>query len=586
MNRRQFVASWSRKIFFGFCWPVMCVLGLAYFQSYSVPQSFLAWIYYILTHIGQFGLITSVLYFILYLPFVLIFPSYYFSRIWIFFLILTINALLLADIGTFFQYKLHLNKLIFEFLLDGDFGVILGNSGSGLIFSFVFLLIIAVAIWFRGERTWKIMQGRFSNPVKNWYLLFILVSLLFGQLIYNSAAKNNNQQITRLGAIFPFHWPILLKDIMQGKRELESGAITAQKDFKYTQEKLVCSAKNNKNIVLIEIDHFRFDENTTELTPFLSHYQKHGKSFNHHYSGGNDYKTGLISLIYSIPSVYMKTVEENKIEPLIFSEMKNRNYLLMDFSSNSSPFNLVFNQSNLATGASAVERNISVFDKWKSWSDINFRGPEAKPFFAQIKFESHPLSNEQIEDVNSSNQDLLDQHKKSLTQIDILVNKIISDIQVKGLLKNTVIIITGISGIEFNDNQNDVWGTGAGFSEFQNHVPMIVMWPEKKFDQTQFLTSHYDLAPTLLKDLWGCKFKDREVGYGHSLFNKERKPYILMSDAKSFGILDYQKKMYITLDNDSYRVVDFNANKIAKYRVKKEIIYESLRDLSRMFKRQ
>ncbi len=78
MERRRFVLSWGRKIFFGLGWPLLCLLGLVYLKSGVIPKDTTSLIYYVLTSIGFFGLVTTILYFVLYLPFAIIFPTYYF----------------------------------------------------------------------------------------------------------------------------------------------------------------------------------------------------------------------------------------------------------------------------------------------------------------------------------------------------------------------------------------------------------------------------------------------------------------------------------------------------------------------------
>src|SRR4051812_12023787 len=103
MTRRNFALSWGRKMFFGLGWPLFSAIALNYLQSQILPTSVLGLIYFITTFIGQFGLLTALIYFVLYFPVIYIFPSYYFSRFWAIFLIMLTGLFILFDSVVFLQ---------------------------------------------------------------------------------------------------------------------------------------------------------------------------------------------------------------------------------------------------------------------------------------------------------------------------------------------------------------------------------------------------------------------------------------------------------------------------------------------------
>ena len=50
--------------------------------------------------------------------------------------------------------------------------------------------------------------------------------------------------------------------------------------------------------------------------------------------------------------------------------------------------------------------------------------------------------------------------------MDDLIGKVINQLKNKGLLENTIIIITGDHGQEFNDNKKGYWEHGGNFSKY------------------------------------------------------------------------------------------------------------------------
>ncbi len=93
MNRRSFVLSWGRKLFFGFSWPLTSLIALTYLRSYIVPHTTADWAYFIATYVGHFGMLNAIVYFLVYCPIVLLMPSYYISRFWSLILIMSLNCL-------------------------------------------------------------------------------------------------------------------------------------------------------------------------------------------------------------------------------------------------------------------------------------------------------------------------------------------------------------------------------------------------------------------------------------------------------------------------------------------------------------
>ena len=119
---------------------------------------------------------------------------------------------------------------------------------------------------------------------------------------------------------------------------------------------------------------------------------------------------------------------------------------------------------------------------------------------------------------------------------DTLIQKVIADLKAKDLLKNTVIMITGDHGQEFNDNHLNFWGHNSNFSDAQTHVPLVVWWPGKGPRKYQHRTDHYDLSATLMKEIFHCQNPPADFSSGEDLFKGVSHPWIVMGTYGNFAI--------------------------------------------------
>ena len=59
----------------------------------------------------------------------------------------------------------------------------------------------------------------------------------------------------------------------------------------------------------------------------------------------------------------------------------------------------------------------------------------------------------------------------SVHYVDRLVGEVLAEVEARGLLKNSVVLITGDHGQEFNDNRRNYWGHDSNFTPLQTGVP-------------------------------------------------------------------------------------------------------------------
>lgn len=111
------------------------VLSLLYLKASILPETFSEWIYVILTYVGHFGLINLLVYFLLYLPFALVMPTYYMARLWLLLLILGVNTFIFLDALSFSTYHLHLYSFVSQLFLKYGHQYLIGPDPAKIFLS-------------------------------------------------------------------------------------------------------------------------------------------------------------------------------------------------------------------------------------------------------------------------------------------------------------------------------------------------------------------------------------------------------------------------------------------------------------------
>lgn len=580
MNRKAFALSWGRKIFFGLGWVLISIVGLSFLQSKILPHGPMGWFFFLTSFIGHYGLIVSLLYFVFYYPIIWALPNYYASRMWSMLLIVASCLLLGFDSILFTQYRFHANSFILDLIFGGGSDSLKSFPTSGYILLFVGITTVSLIIWVRGEFLWRSMQGRFSNPVKNWYLVLILICLgiSHGMHIYGDA--NYSRSITRLTQLFPLYYPSTAKGLMS-----DYGMVAGNKasdpnkgftDFYYPSREPTCKDLDNKNILFIIVDKMKPEDISKEKTPAIEHFKTHGVSYENHYSGSNNSRGGLYSLFYSLPTTYWTASRNNQAGPMLIQELKKRQYDIGIFSSlpikDSELDKTVFlNVEPVVTDNTGYEKNIVTTESWKKWVNAHINGDPKKSFFGTIIYDVVD-KNETISSTSATEPGVVIE-KPAITQIDGLIKSVVDDLYRKDVLQDTIIIITANHAADTNLNEIEI---------SQVKVPLIGIYPEKKKMTIDEMTSHYDVVPTLMSKVWNCKDSFKDYSYGSSLFSHENKSWLIVGSDEMFGVLDFQRGLIISIQSSGkYHVTDFSLNPVPKHKARESVVFEVLKSLTR-----
>jgi hypothetical protein len=134
----------------------------------------------------------------------------------------------------------------------------------------------------------------------------------------------------------------------------------------------------------------------------------------------------------------------------------------------------------------------------------------------------------------------LNDYRNSLHFVDSIAGAILDELDTLGVLDRTIVVITTDHGESFNEQGSNFWGHGSNFTENQVRVPFVIHAPGRPPMRIARRTSHIDLAPTLLRDYFGCTSDANEYSNGRNLFDEtnEPRPFVIgsyVSHAFIFG---------------------------------------------------
>lgn len=519
-------------MFFGLGWALTSLVALNYFQSMIIPQTSVGWIYFLTTFIGHYGLILSLSYFVLYVPVITLFPSYYVSKIWSTLILISINLFIFLDSYVFTKFRFHLDSFLWNLLSEKNSLEAFGLDTTK-IFLIAFVTLMAFAtLWYRGERVWRRMQARFSNPVSNWYLVLIAVCLVTSQLMHMNGEANGSRAITRLSAIFPVHYNLPSELLFEKKTTAEINQ--GYKDLNYPSEALNCAMREPKNILLIVMDKWNFADFNPILTPNISHFATHGKTHVNHFAGGLDQNDGYFSLLYSLSPNYSESTMNQKTEPAFLAQLKKAKIDTTFFQYGSKSPLTHFLPDEKEISIDYIESHLSERDDLAA----------VNPFFMQVYLGSENLA---------------DKDNNAKTVINLFIKH--------KLISNTIIVITGTHGDQLK-------------------TPLVVIWPGKERGEMSELTSHYDVLPTIMKEDWKCKNPTEDFSLGRNFFDKKSQEQHVAGDYRRLKIIDLKDQTITSVaPSEGIEVRDLNTMQLEEEKKNTATILQQLEKLTKFYQR-
>lgn len=437
-----------------------------------------------------------------------------------------------------------------------------------LITALMAVLIVEIYLWFlSGSLALSLKKNIF--PVQ----LFLVLLGILTQAIYMWADACYHPRILTTTELFPWfhgatakrflieHHLIEIEQKPSGIARANGGNVV----YPLHPLKMQNDKEEGPNVLLIAIDSWRFDSLNTMVTPHIAHFTNIATNFRNHYSGGNSTRAGLFSLFYSVsPGLFEFFYRAGK-GPVVFDLLKKRDYALAAYTSASAlapPFNrtIFLNIPNFKadigcedsvtcdqmvtkktiqfiTKQQKHQKRFFVFGFYDSAHAYNYPLSGDAPFQPTAKISRFRLHNKQQQNL------LRNQYRNALYFIDAEIGKILSFLEQQDLLKNTLVIITADHGEEFDDNKLGLWGHNSNFTPAQTKVPLLVHWPNQRLGSSKYyVTSHYDIVPTLVQDVAFIDNPYGDYSLGRHLMDHSGRTVILIGSYNAMAIFSPPKK--------------------------------------------
>ena len=556
---------------------VFGLVSLRYFGGGVPAITPLSAIYLVAVYIGHHVLLTVVPLFLLASPVILLVPRRRVVTVLGVVLFALLLALMMLDSLLWSQSRFHINALTLKIL----------GWQSWFFAGFIFL----IGLFFESmlaRSTWNFVlaqKRRRGRLIGTFCALMIVVS----QLIHAWADAAYYVPVTGLGQVLPVYKGVTAKSLMtrtglvdvEDSRERElARRVSAGLDdgagrlLDYPKNPLQCSGQKPLNLLMIVVDSMRGSMLTPEFAPEMSRFaDRMGITYRNHFSGGNSSRMGMFSLFYGLPPSYWSTFSSLQRAPVLMDELQARGYQLGLYSSNTLYRPVVLDRTAFANVPNlrivtepasdpAWKRDRTLTGEWYDW--LERRDPE-RPFFGFLFYDTamstdpppdYPVRWAPADD--SPQQRNLAKYRSAVHYVDGIVGEVLADMERRGLLDDTVVMITSDHGEEFGESSAKLERHGSGYTRYQLVIPMVLAWPGRErgvaYDHR---TSHYDVAPTLVQDLLGCSNPAVDYSVGQNLFEGRAWDWMVAGSYFNYAVLE-PDQVTVTFPNGLYEVRDWD----------------------------
>ncbi|MEZ9593802.1 DUF3413 domain-containing protein [Shewanella sp. 10N.261.52.F9] len=560
------------------------IVGYRYLDTIGLPESFIGWGYLVISTIGHFSFLAFMVYLVLIFPVTLLLP---YSRILRGYaaVVATLSlCLLLYDTVIYDDYGLHLSPFVFD-LAWADLNALLRGT-SYIITPMAILAIELTLANFLWKRVEKIRKRNIGNKV----VAIVGICFVASHLIHIWGDAAEVTEITHFDDAYPLSYPATAKSLMESYgiegAQSHKDQTPPKASLKYPLTPMQCMADSNPNILVIAVDSLRADLIDPSTMPFLASYAKSNMNFTQHLSGGNQFNSGMFSLLYGLQGSYSDAVDLHFQSPVLTQELANQGYQLGLFSTQDTLAvpQAIFNDFERIDAQhtdSFANSDLQTIKNWKQWQQTL-----TKPWFSLINLKSPesydtPIGFLGIKTVKPATQlkpaqkVLFNQYRQSLNFIDKQIEQVVSDLPTE-----TLVIITGINGKVFTSNSNEA---SVNLSPDSIHVPMIIHWPnETSAKQINYRTTHNGLVPAILTQALGCSNPASDYSSDESLMQPDDKSWVYVGDHRIFAI--YQESEITVIDrHGKYRIYDIDYRKRLKKKLSAPELIEVMREGRRLY---
>lgn len=475
-------------------------------------------------------------------------------------------ALLFLDVQVYVTFRFHFNGIVIRTLFaPGGFASLKIPVGD-----LVGLALATVVLFVLQWKLLRVFEARVAPRVVS--LRWVHVAAVIGafsiadRVVFAAADLQRDYRIPRAARVVPgyqkftvrrpastyFGWQAGSAENL-GRRLTASGSGLA-----YPAKPLTFVEPAKKmNILWVMLESWRHDAFSEEHSPEIWKISQKAKTFHGHISGGNNTSFGLFSLFYGLYGSQRSAFLSAARGPVLLDRTKELGYRHAFYAS----YPLTWAEAGKYIFADMPDR---VLDRWPRPTSaendplviddlLKFIDSGSEPFFSSVlldsshapytfpeeygKFKPYPSDAKFIRylDVMQQPPELRNRYFNAILWEDHQVGRLWNELEKRGLLEETVVVITGDHGEEFNEYGFRTHS--GGFSPAQIHVPLVLWIPGAKPSSTDRMTGHEDFAATFMEML-GVQNPPEDYTQGHSLLGEEENPYVVSCGWSMCAVVD------------------------------------------------
>ncbi len=498
--------------------------------------------------------------------------------------LLTALTLLLVRVdGMIYElYAFHINSFVLNLVLTPG-GI--SSLGSGTeSYASIFLLCMRVLQFqsvFMLFALWRALVKPSMQPSRWRVPAFLLALFLVQGTVYGVSDVGNLGPVLDSSRVYPLFQRVRFRTLaakfgFEHTSRGEFSADLADTTLNYPLAAMdFAPVERAPNVIFLVAESLRWDQLTAETMPNTWAFSQQALRFSQHYSSGNGTREGLFGMFYGLYGSYWGTFMHAGVSPLLMDRLQALNYQF-DLRTSASFTYPEFDRTLFVDVDPALmhpaDESLVPWRRDEVNTDellrfLDTRDP-ARPFMEFFFLESthasysfppeSVLTQDYQEGVDYTQLSraqlageiapLYNRYRNSAHWIDIQLGRIYAGLAEKGLLENTIVVVTGDHGEEFMEK--GAWGHNSAFVEEQTHVPLVVLLPQQAPAVIDRLTSHVDIATTLLQQL-GAGVNTADWSLGQNLLSTVPRPYIVLSDWHSIAVLTPDLKYRIPYLNRS-----------------------------------
>ena len=571
------------------------------------------WIFYLLSCLSHAALFAALPYVLLWVPTALLGCSQRVSATLGCIGQTLVLTLFVINRFVFGLYHFHINGLVLQLLTGPGASQIFVFSG----WLYLKAALIALGIVAASVFTLWLAKRLARRPRKHLVagvLLALLTVTLAAQAMHIYAAATMKRSVLESVDYLPYYFPLRMNTTLDRLGIIDGvaldyvrfeggGGSSVQYPLKPLQVERPDTAMN---IVILGVDSWNYRTMTEECVPNIHHFADSAQWYANHFSSSNGTRGGVFGLFTGVSPYYWDAFEYANIQPLLVSQLRQQGYHIQVYPSATfaaPPFAKVLFEGveglNIETeGETVYDRDCQLTRNFIADLD---RREAGRPFFSFLFYDSpHAIScpkdklwhfqpSWEYPDYMELSNDMdptpyFNLYRNSVYQVDSLIGLALHALDERGLLKNTAIVITGDHGQEFNENHKGYWGHWANYSRPQTGVPMVYYYPGCQPKKAHYRTTHYDIAPTLMRRVLGVKNPTEDYSMGHLLEDSVERPWHVMGNDLFYAFLIEDDIIVEKRGAGNIAVFDKHMNPLDNYPLNAKALNDAILRLNRFYK--